>query len=54
MAVLYPQKPTSVGCVEISALCEKSELSYRARPCSQAVVGAIAWFRQHGYLKARF
>jgi len=33
-----------------SAKAER-ELSYRARPYSEAVADAIAWFRQHGYLK---
>jgi dihydroflavonol-4-reductase len=33
-----------------SAKAER-ELSYRARPYSEAVTEAIAWFRQHGYLK---
>ena len=27
------------------------ELSYRARPYGEAIAEAIAWFRQHGYLK---
>jgi dihydroflavonol-4-reductase len=27
------------------------ELSYHARPYSEAIADAIAWFRQHGYLK---
>jgi dihydroflavonol-4-reductase len=27
------------------------ELGYRARPYSEAIADAIAWFRQHGYLK---
>jgi dihydroflavonol-4-reductase len=27
------------------------ELSYRARPYGEAIADAIAWFRQHGYLK---
>jgi dihydroflavonol-4-reductase len=27
------------------------ELGYRARPYSEAIAEAIAWFRQHGYLK---
>jgi dihydroflavonol-4-reductase len=27
------------------------ELSYRARPYNEAIADAIAWFRQHGYLK---
>jgi dihydroflavonol-4-reductase len=27
------------------------ELSYHARPYGQAIADAIAWFRQHGYLK---
>jgi dihydroflavonol-4-reductase len=34
-----------------SAKAER-ELGYRARPYGQAIVEAIAWFRQHGYLKA--
>jgi dihydroflavonol-4-reductase len=33
-----------------SAKAER-ELSYRARPYSEAVAEAIAWFREHGYLK---
>jgi dihydroflavonol-4-reductase len=33
-----------------SAKAER-ELSYRARPYREAVAEAIAWFRQHGYLK---
>lgn len=33
-----------------SAKAER-ELSYRARPYGEAVGEAIAWFRQHGYLK---
>jgi dihydroflavonol-4-reductase len=33
-----------------SAKAER-ELGYRARPYGEAVAGAIAWFRQHGYLK---
>jgi dihydroflavonol-4-reductase len=33
-----------------SAKAER-ELAYRARPCREAVSDAIAWFRQHGYLK---
>jgi dihydroflavonol-4-reductase len=33
-----------------SAKAER-ELSYRARPYSEAVAEAIAWFRQHGYLR---
>jgi len=33
-----------------SAKAER-ELGYRARPYSEAVADAIAWFRQHGYLK---
>jgi dihydroflavonol-4-reductase len=33
-----------------SAKAER-ELDYRARPYSEAVADAIAWFRQHGYLK---
>ncbi len=34
--------------------CAKAEreLSYRARPYAEAITEAIAWFRQHGYLKA--
>ncbi len=33
--------------------CAKAEreLSYRARPYSEAIADAIAWFRKHGYLK---
>ncbi len=33
--------------------CAKAEreLSYRARPYSEAIAEAIAWFRDHGYLK---
>ena len=27
------------------------ELGYRARPYSEAIAEAIAWFRQHNYLK---
>jgi dihydroflavonol-4-reductase len=34
-----------------SAKAER-ELGYRARPYGEAIVEAIAWFRQHGYLKA--
>ena len=33
-----------------SAKAER-ELNYRARPYGEAVAEAIAWFRQHGYLK---
>jgi dihydroflavonol-4-reductase len=33
-----------------SAKAER-ELGYRARPYSEAIAEAIAWFRQHGYLK---
>ena len=33
-----------------SAKAER-ELGYRARPYSEAIADAIAWFRQHGYLK---
>ena len=33
-----------------SAKAER-ELSYRARPYSEAIADAIAWFRQHGYVK---
>ncbi|MFZ0148403.1 MAG: NAD-dependent dehydratase, partial [Xanthobacteraceae bacterium] len=33
-----------------SAKAER-ELSYHARPYSEAIADAIAWFRQHGYLK---
>jgi dihydroflavonol-4-reductase len=33
-----------------SAKAER-ELGYRARPHSEAIAEAIAWFRQHGYLK---
>ena len=33
-----------------SAKAER-ELSYRARPYDEAIADAIAWFRQHGYLK---
>ncbi len=33
-----------------SAKAER-ELSYRARPYAEAVAQAIAWFREHGYLK---
>ena len=33
-----------------SAKAER-ELGYRARPYGEAVAEAIAWFRQHGYLK---
>jgi dihydroflavonol-4-reductase len=33
-----------------SAKAER-ELGYRARPYGEAVAGAIAWFRQRGYLK---
>ena len=34
-----------------SAKAER-ELGYRARPYREAIADAIAWFRQHGYLKA--
>ena len=34
-----------------SAKAER-ELGYQARPYGDAVAEAIAWFRQHGYLKA--
>ena len=34
-----------------SAKAER-ELGYQARPYGEAVAEAIAWFRQHGYLKA--
>src|SRR5580700_7843367 len=30
----------------------EGELDYRARPYGEAIAHAIAWFRQHGYLKA--
>jgi dihydroflavonol-4-reductase len=33
-----------------SAKAER-ELSFRARPYSEAIADAIAWFRQQGYLK---
>ncbi len=33
-----------------SAKAER-ELGYRARPYTEAIADAIAWFRQHGYLK---
>jgi dihydroflavonol-4-reductase len=33
-----------------SAKAER-ELGYRARPYAEAIAGAIAWFRQHGYVK---
>jgi dihydroflavonol-4-reductase len=33
-----------------SAKAER-ELNYRARPFGEAIAEAIAWFRQHGYLK---
>jgi dihydroflavonol-4-reductase len=33
-----------------SAKAER-EIGYRARPYSEAIAEAIAWFRQHGYLK---
>jgi dihydroflavonol-4-reductase len=34
-----------------SAKAER-ELGYRARPYTEAIAEAIAWFRQHGYLKS--
>ena len=34
-----------------SAKAER-ELGYRARPYSEAIADAIAWFRQHGFLKS--
>jgi dihydroflavonol-4-reductase len=34
-----------------SAKAER-ELGYRARPYGEAIADAIAWFRQHGYLKS--
>ena len=34
----------------MSAKAER-ELDYRARPYGEAIAEAIAWFRQHGYLK---
>jgi dihydroflavonol-4-reductase len=33
-----------------SAKAER-ELGYRARPYNEAIAEAIAWFRQHNYLK---